>query len=85
MIEYVGMVVCFSGVMGITLAKSDGNFSTYDPSLRTTGLIISFALAWVYSATCVFNRRLRDVHFAVVLFYHCIFGMTMAILYILIE
>jgi drug/metabolite transporter (DMT)-like permease len=85
MVEYIGMVLGFMGVVGIILSKNHDNFTTYDPSTRLTGLLISFTLAWVFSATCVFNRRLRNVNFAVVLFYHSIFGFTMSLLYIFIE
>ena len=85
MVEYVGMVLGFIGVVGIILSKNQDNFTTYDPSTRLTGLTISFIVAWVFSATCVFNRKLRDVNFAVVLFYHSIFGFTVSSLYIFIE
>ena len=83
--EYAGMLIGFLGVVGITLSKPSSEGSTYSESTRLTGIIIAFTLSWVYSATCVFNRRLKDVHFAVVLFYHCIFGMSAAALIIVAE
>ena len=83
--EYAGMLIGFLGVVGITLSKPSSEGSTYSESTRLTGIIIAFTQAWVYSATCVFNRRLKDVHFAVVLFYHCIFGMGAAALIIVAE
>ena len=81
--DYVGMVLCFGGVLGIALSKSAPN--TYDPADRNTGLLISFTLSWVFAAVCVFNRRLRNVHFSMVLFYHGVFGLLCSILYIVVE
>jgi drug/metabolite transporter (DMT)-like permease len=83
--EYAAMVIGFLGVVGITLSKPDTSGTTYSESTRLTGIVLAFALSWVYSATCVFNRRLKDVNFAVVLFYHSIFGMCAATLMILVE
>ncbi len=83
--EYVAMVIGFLGVVGITLSKPDSGSTTYSESTRLTGIVLAFTLSWVYSATCVFNRRLKDVNFAVVLFYHSIFGFCAATLLILGE
>jgi len=81
--EYVAMVIGFLGVVGITLSKPESSNSTYSESTRLTGISLAFILSWVYSATCVFNRRLKDVNFAVVLFYHSIFGTCVATVIIL--
>jgi drug/metabolite transporter (DMT)-like permease len=83
--EYIAMAIGFLGVVGITLSKPSSSSSTYSESTRLTGILIAFTLSWVYSATCVFNRRLKDVNFAVVLFYHSIFGMSAATLLIISE
>lgn len=72
------MVFGFLGVVGITLSKPASTNTTYSESTRLTGIILTVVLSWVYSATCVFNRKLKEVNFAVVLFYHSIFGMTAA-------
>lgn len=83
--EYAAMVIGFLGVVGITLSKPDTSSTTYSESTRMTGIVLAFICSWVYSATCVFNRRLKDVNFAVVLFYHSIFGMCAATIIILGE
>ena len=83
--EYIAMAIGFLGVVEITLSKPSSSSSTYSESTRLTGILIAFTLSWVYSATCVFNRRLKDVNFAVVLFYHSIFGMSAATLLIISE
>lgn len=76
-IEYIGMVVCFAAVLSITFYKQEDievSASSYDDSTRLLGMGLAFLLSWVYSFTCCFNRRLKNVHFAIVLFYHSIFG-----------
>jgi multisubunit Na+/H+ antiporter MnhE subunit len=86
LIEYIGMIVCFLGVFGLVFLKTETTgTTTYDPEDRTTGLLISFTLSWVFAATICFNRRLKNVNFAVVLFYHSIFGITLSSAYITIE
>ena len=82
--EYIAMIFCFGSVVAITQSKPNSS-TTYSESTRLTGIIMAFTLSWVFSATCVFNRRLKDVHFVVVLFYHSIFGMTAASVIIISE
>lgn len=84
-IEYIGMVVCFAGVVIIAISKQGGNQTTYDPSLRNTGIVISFSLSWIYAFTCCFNRKLRETHFAVILFFHSGVGAILTIIFILAE
>ncbi len=82
--EYLAMVICFGCVISMLFSKPSTQ-STYSESTRLTGIMLAFLLSWVFSATCVFNRRLKDVHFAVVLFYHCIFGISAATIVIIGE
>jgi len=72
--EYAAMLIGFLGVIGITLSKPESSSKTYSESTRLTGILLAFILSWTYSAAMVFNRRLKDVNFAIVLFYHSIFG-----------
>ena len=50
-----------------------------------TGFLISFTLSWVFSFVSVLNRRLKDVHYAVILFYHASLGLIAMALYLTIE
>ena len=50
-----------------------------------TGIIVAFTLAWAFAACNVINRKLKDLHFALILFYHALFGMTIAVLIIVLE
>lgn len=59
--------------------------SSYDDSTRLLGMGLAFLLSWVYSFTCCFNRRLKNVHFAIVLFYHSIFGFLISGVIIILK
>ena len=83
--EYVAMVIGFLGVVGITLSKPESSSSTYSESTRLTGIVLAFIMSWVYSTVCVINRRLKDVNFAIVLFYHSIFGICASTVIIIGE
>ena len=47
------------------------------------GLI--FVTSWIYASNCILNRALKGVHHAIVLFWHGMFGLTLAWLAVLIE
>lgn len=84
-LDYLGMLLCFGGVLGIAFSKDQASSTTYDPSTRNTGLCISFALSWVFACVVVSIRRLKDVDYSVVLFYHSCFGFCVSTLYIVVE
>lgn len=46
---------------------------------------MGFVSAWMYASTCVMNRMLKEVNFAVIGFYHPLTGMTIASIYIGIQ
>ena len=87
-IEVIGMVVCFIGVVVITLSQnSHATEETIDSgiNLRILGIGMIFTCAWLNAITCVLNRKLSGVHHAVVMFWHAILGFAVATLYICIE
>ncbi len=77
--------MCFAGVVFIALSKEGNNQTTYDPSLRNTGLVISFSLSWIYAFNCCFNRKLRETHFAVILFFHSGVGFILTAIFVIGE
>ena len=85
--EYVAMILCFTGVLIITFGKSeDPNASADDDSAtRTFGIAFAFFIAWLFAACNVINRYLKGLHYAMVIFYHALCGLTLAASYILIE
>ena len=44
-----------------------------------------FLCSWIYASNCVLNRALKHVHHAIVMFWHGVCGITLAILAISIE
>jgi len=86
-IEYIAMIVCFGSVLGIALSKPPSAADAEDEgsSTRLEGIIIAFILAWALALSGVINRTLKNVHFAVLLFYHGCIGLIMALLFIFGE
>ena len=49
------------------------------------GFILIVCNSWVYAVCCVLNRALKTVHPAVVMFWHGVCGLSIAITVILVE
>ena len=49
------------------------------------GVLIAFIMSWFYAGCNVINRKLKDVHFAVLGFYHPVLGIILYSSYILID
>ena len=49
------------------------------------GIGVIFAVSWLYSAVNVLSRKLKNMHFSMVLFYHACFGLAIMIVWILVE
>jgi drug/metabolite transporter (DMT)-like permease len=81
--EIFAMVLCFCGVIGIAMNKPDASVTSADT--RMSGIILAFAIAWLYSGCNVLNRRLKHVHFLVIQFYHASFGLIFAIILLTLE
>lgn len=43
------------------------------------GVFVCFLMSWFYAACNVVNRKLKDVHFAIIGFYHPITGVTISL------
>ena len=80
------MLLCFCGVIGIALSKqSDKQLNADTDSSQLFGIGVAFVMSWFYAACNVINRKLKDVHFTVVGFYHPIIGALMALTYIFVN
>ena len=89
MFEVLGMVLCFIGVIGIALSKSLQSppnviSTTSDKPSELLGIFICFFMSWLYAGCNVINRKLKDVHFAIVGFYHPLSGLIMFGVYYLV-
>ena len=47
------------------------------------GLGFAFITSWMYASVIVLNRVLKEIHFAVILFYYTLFGSAVLLVYIL--
>ena len=93
------MVICFAGMITLTLSSansaSGGDEIVTDPAAEeeiestSSQLVLGYSLvffcSWVYSSNCVLNRSLSHVHHAIVMFYHGVGGLILAVLAISIE
>ena len=71
------MVLCLLGVSGIALSKESSNESIdLEASSQLTGIGVCFCVAWAYATCNVISRKLKDIHFSVICFYHPIIGVT---------
>ena len=90
------MVICFGGMVTITLsgAKRASNEASeisvesgdgYTSESLILGYSLIFLCSWIYASNCVLNRALKHVHHAIVMFWHGICGISLAIIAVLIE
>lgn len=79
------MVLCFIGVMSLVLFKPSNKTEQLDSETiyRTFGILLMFVVAWTQAAINVTNRKLRDVHFLIIGFFHPILGFIITIVWIL--
>jgi drug/metabolite transporter (DMT)-like permease len=89
--EVVAMVISFSGVIGIALFSpepaNDGTIYDDGDKSNTTfymGIALAFFIAWIVSLINISNRKMKDIHFSMVMFGHALFGFIVAIGYYLI-
>ena len=78
--EYGAMTLCFVGVVLLALNRPTQQTLT-SASLSTVGIVITFVMSWNQALINVVNRKLRDVHFAIIGFYHPILGLTVVSAY----
>ena len=79
-IEYVAMVICFCGVIAISTSKADQQVTSDYP--KSVGVMLGFLTAWLGATTNVLNRKLKDIHFTVIGFWHPATGLAMSLIYL---
>lgn len=88
-LDYIGMIICFGGVLAITFSKHSETTDTDEiddgSSTRLYGIALAFAIAWFFAGCGVLNRSLKNLHFSMVLFYHAATGIVLAVTFILLE
>ena len=63
----------------------DDNEETDEVKDRFIGLVVISAAAISFAICSTWNRKLKQVHFSVLMVYHALIGATLALLYILVE
>jgi len=92
-IEIVAMVICFIGVVIIATSQlgmqSDENSSTALDNTTTAmqlgGGILAFALAWQFAVVGTLNRKMKEIHFSVIMYNHTLLGMLIGITWVSIS
>ena len=93
LIEIIGIVICFGGIVMITLSKTedvdkeqesaaDEEDGVHDDYL---GVIVGIASAITFALTGIFNRKLKAIDYTALMVYHGLIGGVLALLVILIE
>ena len=66
-----------------TSKKTEGEDS--ESHARLVGIVLSLVMAAQEASTNIISRRLKDVHFSVVMTWHSLTGLTLCIAYIILE
>ena len=67
----------------VTIGESEG--SHYTSAQLILGYCLIFMNSWVFASNCVLNRALKEVHHAIVMFWHGVCGLSIALVAVLIE
>ena len=84
-IECVGIIACFIGVLFMALSKpEEGSFEEENSMIdleyaRLIGIVVMVFVAFNDSMLAVLARRMRDVHFSVIMFWFSALGMIMLV------
>jgi drug/metabolite transporter (DMT)-like permease len=79
------MIGCFMGVYILITSKDKHSDSKHSQMDQLTGLIFIFVSAISYSFVGVITRRLKEVHFSVVMFHYSLISSLMLGAYVLGE
>lgn len=79
------MIGCFMGVYILINSKDKHSESKHSSKDQITGLIFIFVSAISYSFVGVITRKLKEVHFSVVMFHYSLISSLILGSYILIQ
>ena len=88
-LELLSMLICFAAMVIITVSDTansieDDEGITQDDQVEGTKLVLGYILvficAWCYAINCVLARALRAVHPGVMMFWHGVLGLILAIM-----
>ena len=93
-LEIVSMLVCFAGMVTITIAGAknakpeDGSAveeTNYSSSQLILGYSLVLTLSWVYASNCILNRALKGINSGVIMFWHGVLGAVLAVAAVAVE
>ena len=86
-LELMAMFVCFGAMVTITCtgSKKDAASSNYESAELIVGYILMFVCSWVIAACTVLCRALKEINIAVIMFWHGVMGLSIAIICIGID
>ena len=86
------MFICFAAMTTMTIsgsnnAKDDaaGEMYNYTREQLITGYILVIFLSFLWAINCTLNRALKGIHSGIIMFWHGVLGIIMAIIAIVID
>ena len=74
------MAVSYAGILGIALNKPKHEASTDAPEdTNVSGFVLALCIAFLFGFCGVLNRKLKNVHYSIVMYYHAMCGFCMAV------
>lgn len=74
------MAVSYAGILGIVLNKPPHEASPDAPEdTKVSAYVLALFVAVLLGLCAVLNRKLKNVHYSVVMFYHAMCGFCMAV------
>ena len=85
--EVVGMLLCFAAVCAITMSKSPDidELETDQHTEFASGVVLALIISWGFAGTNIMNRKLKNVHFSVILICHSLCGIALCGVYLVAE
>lgn len=68
-----------------TALEVDDDAAAYSKNNLILGYGLIFITSWIYASNCILNRALKNVHHAILMFWHAVIGLTIASVAVLIE
>mmetsp|Transcript_2371 Transcript_2371/g.3266 ORF Transcript_2371/g.3266 Transcript_2371/m.3266 type:complete len:262 (+) Transcript_2371:399-1184(+) len=92
-LEIISMLLCFGGMVTITIAGSknatDEASEAIETNYSSSQLILGYSLvlltSWIYASNCVLNRALKGINSGVIMFWHGLLGIMLALAAVTIE
>jgi drug/metabolite transporter (DMT)-like permease len=85
--DVLAIILCLTGVYYITqssFSQSEDSLSSHQYEQHMIGIAAAFAMSWIYSMASICQRKMQDIYFAVITFWHFAGGSIAGILYYIV-